>query len=297
MNTHRRADQRAIQQKNAPIWGHKDTIGWSAKMLEPELRIPEFRERAFHARMMGKRHAEEMSGADADKAIKLGRVLLAEQLFSGVPHDEHDACAWSHYVAACFWHAASVRSKGLARNRTNPVPAWAHYGYLVQTCLSRTLVGVSQDDCRTLFQDEAFQGQEEFSEWKQCFVGAVSVVRVINALRRQDVTGFLPTLELDLGYKIDLIVRPPAPAKLLCLQVKTARYPSPSSVRFVQTSDVGDDMPTTTLRMGTLRLSRELNAPCVPVMVHVSPVDGQRPWYIEAHGPLRDALSVFTPAR
>jgi hypothetical protein len=181
---------------------------------------------------------------------------------------------WQHLYKTLYWFSLRLRLEECFER--------ALCGALVQEHLVHALIGIFPEDRKTVFCGSQTWDETEALDWGRNFTGAMAVARVARVLCMQDVTPILPTPEIDMTYKIDLIGRWPSPEHpLLIMQIKRVKYPLASQVVFLQEDAVvANDAPFGHRYAldGMKKFSDRHYAPSTPVMAQVAAAQGVAPW-------------------
>jgi hypothetical protein len=258
------------QAPGQPVSGARGKFGEYLNFSSSPPRPKNFDERFKTAYQEGRSFADDatyMTRADVHDNGKMRLVNLGFTL-----RFQRHGTAWDDIYGAAFWFAASIRSSELGKLFDLPCTNAAICGARCQRNLTRALVSISEEDRKhvSLLIDSVDQNNALM--WGRNFKGAMSVARVAYGLHGLGQRIILPSIHIDMIYKIDLLVEmKDSDAGFLCLQIKGTQDERSNSVML--TPEAMDGRSYNSLQLETRSciewFSEQYDVPCIPALVQV----------------------------
>lgn len=217
-------------------------------------------------------HMQQATSEEPEQIINAGEQAIRDHLHSTAVDGASQPEAWQELYRAGFWFICwGIFQRASAWMPSGRILAM-HAGVRLQQALTHALLGVLPEDRNWIWN--RFQQHENMgARWRENYAGAIAVARAATCLRSICDRVALPVAELDLYYKIDLVIElTEEPHRLLCVQVKYSKDTLPS----VEILDVKQEFGNAYLKeaayiaRGMSRFSERFFVDWVPMLVRVS---------------------------
>jgi hypothetical protein len=254
------------------------SFGVSLALNQPTPVSSRFETYALNALIRGRQLAEQSNDFRHWRSVLQHGIETTQ--YAGIFNPNHPGEAL--LIQSLYWFIASVHVRRYAPERHSMLTGM--FGAQSQSLLTRALIALNRNDRERSLGIVKLQFPELHRSWRSDYIGAMAVARLAYGLLRKDITPVIPTMDLDVNNKIDLLCdNPHDSAYTICFQVRAAQNTTTTFTQLLPEMMSDMDFPWHTSReralfhstwTGVCRFSIQYNVNVVPIVAQIQ----LKPW-------------------